>query len=230
MFLFPTAFVLSGVFTESLFLFLLIACFYYAKKKDWWKAGIAGFFLSLTRFWGVFVILPLLYEYLKARNFEIKRIRKDALWLLLVPLGLVLFSCYGYYKIGAYFSYWAVQSKAWGHMFTNPVAVLVNGTAISDVASLFGVFLAIAVLLLMFVFRKKTDFSYWLFSLFLIMAPLLANPNFTALPRYTLVAFASFIILAKLGKNNNLDSLLTIILSLLQGFLMVLFANGFKII
>jgi Gpi18-like mannosyltransferase len=47
--IFPTAFFLNAVYTESLFLFLSLATFYYALKKNFFSAGIFGFFASLTR-------------------------------------------------------------------------------------------------------------------------------------------------------------------------------------
>ncbi|WP_269851356.1 hypothetical protein [Methanosarcina horonobensis] len=60
--LFPISFILSGVFTESLYLALALMCFYYARTGKWQLAGIFGFFLSLTRSVGVLIVLPLLYE------------------------------------------------------------------------------------------------------------------------------------------------------------------------
>ena len=60
--IFPISFILSGCFTESLYLLLTLMCFYYARTSKWQLAGIAGFFLSLTKSMGVLVLLPLLYE------------------------------------------------------------------------------------------------------------------------------------------------------------------------
>ncbi|MEI8097074.1 MAG: hypothetical protein WCG73_03135, partial [Candidatus Moraniibacteriota bacterium] len=48
MLIFPTAFFFNIVYTESLFLFLTIGCFYYAFRKNFWLAGGFAFFGALT--------------------------------------------------------------------------------------------------------------------------------------------------------------------------------------
>ena len=102
LFIWPTSFILSGVLSEALFLMLVIGCFYYARKGAWLKAGITGFFLSLTRVPGVCVGIPLLYDYMKEKNFRLKSIRIDILALALLPLGLLVFCVYNYYLTGDY--------------------------------------------------------------------------------------------------------------------------------
>ncbi|MEM4266409.1 MAG: hypothetical protein QXX65_05035, partial [Candidatus Woesearchaeota archaeon] len=221
---------LSGVFTESLFLLLLVMSLYYAKTGKWWKAGISGFFISQKRIWGVFVILPLFYEYFRQKGFCIRKIERNVLWLFLVPLGLLLFMSYSYWLTGDFFAYFTVQKNALGHTFTNPFSTLAEGLSMNNVVIVFCTSLTIAALLLLVVFCKKTDLSYLFFSLFLIIAPLMAKPNPTALPRYVVVAFAMYLVLGKISKNNSVDHLLTAVSGVLQGFMMVLFANGFKII
>lgn len=118
LFLFPTAYILSGVFTESLFLALALACFYYARKGNWFLVGILGFALSLTRSVGVFIILPVLYEYLKSKSLD-----RDIFYLLLIPLGLILFMIYNYYLTGDFLAFVHIQS-AWGRHLANPLKTI----------------------------------------------------------------------------------------------------------
>ena len=61
--LFPTGFFLLAPYTESLFLALTLASFWLARTDRVWAAGAAGFLASLTRYQGVFLVLPLAYEY-----------------------------------------------------------------------------------------------------------------------------------------------------------------------
>ena len=75
LFLFPTAFILSAVMTESLFLALTIACFYYARKHAWLASGILGMLAALTRPYGVVIFIPIAYEYLSSAGFNLKNIR-----------------------------------------------------------------------------------------------------------------------------------------------------------
>jgi hypothetical protein len=62
---FPLAFFLSALYTESLLLCLSIACIYYARKQNWWLAGLCGGLAALTRLQGVALIIPLSWEYLR---------------------------------------------------------------------------------------------------------------------------------------------------------------------
>ena len=100
MLIFPTSFFFSIIYTEGLFLFLSISAFYYARKRNWKIVGVLGFFASLTKFIGVFIFIPLLFEYLELNfsSFKLKKekIKKDMLYLLLIPAGLLSFMVYLY--------------------------------------------------------------------------------------------------------------------------------------
>lgn len=63
--LFPLAFFLSAIYTESLLLCCSIACIYYARRQNWWLAGLCGGLAALTRLQGVALIVPLTWEYLR---------------------------------------------------------------------------------------------------------------------------------------------------------------------
>ncbi|MFH1601757.1 MAG: hypothetical protein ABIB61_02250 [Candidatus Shapirobacteria bacterium] len=62
-FFFPTAFFFGSVYTESLFLFLVLLTFYLAKKGKFLGAGIAAGLASYTRLVGIFLLPALLLEY-----------------------------------------------------------------------------------------------------------------------------------------------------------------------
>ena len=117
LFLFPTAFILSAVLSDSLFLALLVSCFYYARKGNWFFSGVLGFLLSLTRSIGVFMVVPLLIEYLRVKKFnprtisihELKKIDRNILFLLLLPAGLTVFSVYNYYLTGDFFGFATIR-------------------------------------------------------------------------------------------------------------------------
>jgi hypothetical protein len=61
--LFPTAFYLSAIYTESLFLACSVASIYYARKQCWWLSGLCGGLASLTRAQGVLLVVPVVWEY-----------------------------------------------------------------------------------------------------------------------------------------------------------------------
>ena len=61
--LFPTSFYLSAAFSESVFLVCALACIYYARRHQWWLAGLCGGLASLARIQGLMLFAPVLWEY-----------------------------------------------------------------------------------------------------------------------------------------------------------------------
>lgn len=227
--LFPTAFILSGVFSESLFLALVIMAYYYAKKGNWLFVGVLGFFTSLTRPPGVIIIIPLLYEYLKQADFRIENIRFNVLYLLLIPCGISLFAIYNYYLTGDFLAFVHIQSS-WGGRIVNPVTELYYRLISSDVHVLFGALFTSACIILLVLYHKKVDFSLWLFATFMILIPLSTPSSSWSMARYMVVVFPLFIILAKVGKDRVIDQAMTIILALFQGFFMAIWTTSYLFI
>ena len=81
LFFFPTAFFFTSVYTESLFLFLVLASFYFARQGKFGRAGLIAGLASYTRLAGVFLLPALLTEYyqqasrrgMKERLFALKK-------------------------------------------------------------------------------------------------------------------------------------------------------------
>jgi hypothetical protein len=233
----PTAFILSGVFTESLYLMLAILCFYLAEKKQWLLVGIAGFFLALTRSVGVLIVVPMLYEYLKSNDFQAKKIRYDILFLLLIPLGLSLFAIYNFHLTGNFFAFSNIQS-AWNRSLSDPLSAIVNGLrkgflqpnvrTLFKIKALLESTFSIAALGLLCIFFRKIPVSYWIFGIYSIVVPLLAGID--SMPRFILPIFPLYILLAKLASNRFFDQVVTLSLGLVQGFLMVFWSCGYSLV
>lgn len=218
--LFPSAFILSGVFSESIFLMLLVMCFYYARKENWLFAGICGFYLSLTRLQGILVLIPLLYEYWRSNNYKIA-FKPKVLYLMLIPFGLAIFSLYNYYLTGDYLAFVHI-SKVWNNELMNPLEALYMCMTSQYIQAQFGAYFAILAFALLTIFYRKVGGAYYILSVMFIFTSLAAGEGtqFSVL-RYLLVVFPLFILLAKLGKNAAFDQVVTISMALLQGFLMV---------
>jgi Gpi18-like mannosyltransferase len=222
LFLFPTAYILSAVLTESLFLSLVLACFYYARKEDWFLVGLSGFFLSLTRSIGVFIFIPLLYEYLKS-----KRTNRDIFYLLLIPFGLLIFMIQNYYLTGDFLAFLHIQT-AWDRSLANPLSVIYEGFTSSKIDPFFlSIFTAICLSMLI-VYYNKIRVSYWIYCALCLIIPL--SSGLYSMPRFALVGFPLFILFAKLTEEKDIDEILIISLALLQGCLMVFWSNGTNLI
>jgi len=105
----PMAFFLSAVYSESLYLVLSIGLFWSAREGRWGYVGLLGALASATRSTGVVLLVPALILYLygprrdrapdhagpgRARLAPRYRLRADALWLALVPAGIVIYGAY----------------------------------------------------------------------------------------------------------------------------------------
>lgn len=99
---FPTAFFLAGGYTESLYLALVLAAFYYGEERRWlWAAGFAAL-ASITRLQGAVLVLPLGYMYMQQRGFRWRKIDREGIVLALSPALLALYMFYVYVILGDY--------------------------------------------------------------------------------------------------------------------------------
>lgn len=231
LFLFPTAFIFSGVFSESLFLLLLLLTFYLSRHKKWLAVSLSGFFLVLSRPLGILMILPIAFEYFKSKEFKIKNIDYKILYFLFWFLGLGLFLLYVNRLTGNFMGYFNTQNFGWGHVVSNPLLVISQGLFSKDIFRLLSTSIFIIFGFALIVEIKKIKFSYLLAAVLLFVFPLTTGlVALNSMLRYILPIFPFFIGLALLAKNKTSDELLIISLSLLQGFLMVFWTNGLHLI
>jgi hypothetical protein len=227
LFVFPSAFILSAVFAESLFLTLLVLCFYYAKREKWLLAGIAGFFMALTKAIGIIVILPLLYEYLKTKNFRLRDVKRDVFFLLMIPLGICVFAIYTYRLTGDFYAYVFAQISGWGTGISNPIQLLYKNI-FTDIHVVLAV---LAIVALLSLFWKRIGFSYWLLGMLFLTSSLMSGQGFIfSIGRFVLVIFPIYIALAELGRDREVDQAVTIFLAVLQGCFMAFWSAGFNVI
>ncbi|MBI2953867.1 MAG: glycosyltransferase family 39 protein [Chloroflexi bacterium] len=227
--LFPTAFFFLAVYTESLFLALTLATFWSARKSNWVAAGILGLLASLTRSTGLFLLLPLLVEYLQQRGFRPREVKADVLSLLLVPAGMAIYALYNFIYFGDPLAFvraqihwergldlpWQTLVIAWDSavngtnipLVTEPdgsllyQALYTSNLAVGDAVNLVFFVFGLALSFLAFVKLRPT---YACYALLVILVPLI-NPSETqpllSMPRFMLVLFPLLFVLALIGKN-----------------------------
>ncbi|UEC40108.1 hypothetical protein [Methanothrix sp.] len=219
MMLFPTAFIYSGIFTESLFLALALGCFYYSRLGKWYLVGILGFCLTLTRSLGILILLPMAYEYWKA-----KPPLRNALFLIMIPLGLFAFMAFCYIRTGDPIAFVHVQA-AWGRVLVNPVVTIYKYLLCPEFIPQFLAVFALVSLGVMTIFVRRIRSSYWLFGICVLLIPL--STGIESMGRYPLTCWPLFLIPAQTTKY---EELLTVALALLQGGLMVFWCTGSHLI
>ncbi|HEY3042603.1 MAG TPA: mannosyltransferase family protein [Vicinamibacterales bacterium] len=111
--IFPFAFFFGVVYTESLFLLLTVACFYAFRTRRWVWGGLAGAVATATRVNGI-LMLPAL-AWIAWRTAVDRRDRiLAAVGLVLVPLGVGLYSLYVYSLSGDPLE-WVASIQRWGY-------------------------------------------------------------------------------------------------------------------
>ena len=134
---FPTSFFFSAVYTEALFLALSVGAIYAARRDRWAIASLLACLAAASRSNGLLVIVPLAWIYLYGpRDAEPRGatgswwrprypLSRSALWLLLVPAGVVAYLGYLWITHNAPLAPFQVQS-AWQRQFAGPFGAIVH--------------------------------------------------------------------------------------------------------
>ncbi len=128
----PMAFFFSAVYSESLYLALSVGVFLAARQGRWVWVGVLGALAAATRSAGVVLMLPALMLYLygpredRLPDFAALgrlrpryRLRRDVLWLGLLPAGVGLYMGYLALSGGDPLAPFHVQD-VWGRHFAGP--------------------------------------------------------------------------------------------------------------
>jgi hypothetical protein len=234
----PTAFFFSALYTEGLFLLLVVGCFSLA-RSDWrWKwlcASLVGMLASLDRFAGLLLFPVLLVEYMSQTGWKWRRIKPDILWTALVPAGIGLYAGFLWLRFGSpsvlaetmqkgwnhhgslfFVTYWESLSQLWQSLIgafppgKDPVLYYGQGNRLYIVLDLM---LPLILLLGAFVGRKRLLASEWVWLVLGIVYPLSTNITFS-LARYVLPLWPGLIWIGEPGKWRRLVGFALIILSL----------------
>ncbi|OIP24673.1 hypothetical protein AUK11_02625 [bacterium CG2_30_37_16] len=224
MLIFPTAFFFNAVYTESLFLFLSVAAFYYSFKKKYLISAAFGFLSSITRITGIFLIIPLFWEYCK--EFGKKGIfKKEFYYLFLIPLGTLGFFTYHFLKFGNFFLFLEVE-RNWGRAFDFGRDVpAVNFTNPAIVNYSFDVLCVIFAVTMSVIVLKKLRTSYGIYMFTTILVAL-STGTMMSIERYILILFPIFIYAASI-KNELTKNAWVLISTLLLAIDITLFVNNY---
>ena len=237
--IFPTAVFLAAIYTESLFVLLLLSSIYLARRNKWLGASLVALLLTATRPVGIIIIPVLFLEYLEQRHFKWKEVKADILWLLLVPLGLISYMSYLWYKFSDPFLFLTSQqnwSRATSPSIFTPFTTL--GSYLHDFflyqggnlrywivnASdlLFFVF-GITMSILVFIKLRK---SYGLLVFLGSVIPLLTG-TLISVSRFILVLFPIYLLFAKWGERQIINYIIILIFVPLFILFTILFTSWY---
>ncbi len=124
---FPTAFFLNAPYTEALFVAFTAGSYWAAYvRRDLLLAGVLGALAAATRNLGVLLLIPLLYEWLRAR----REFGWRGLFALgLVPTGLLGYAAFLWARFGDPVIFARQQAAYWGRELTDPGDTLARAWA-----------------------------------------------------------------------------------------------------
>jgi hypothetical protein len=227
--LFPTTFFLNAAYTESLFLALSAGSMWAMRvKKDLLVACVLAGFAAATRNVGIFLVVPLMYEWIK----DVERSRWQGVYLLLAPGGLFAYMVYLWVRFGDPLLFYSAQ-ESWGRQATGPLdtasrawGAAVEGAGrlldpdlwahptlgnaanqLAEASNLFNLAFFVFAMVVLLAGSRYLPLSLTIYGLLLVApATLFGTPGSPLMgtPRYVLVAFPVFIVLALLFRNRVL--------------------------
>jgi hypothetical protein len=227
--LFPTTFFLNAAYTESLFLALSAGSMWAMRvRKDLLLACVLAGFAAATRNVGIFLVVPLMYEWIK----DVERFRWRGVYLLLAPGGLFAYMVYLWVRFGDPLLFYSAQ-ESWGRQATGPLdtasrawGAAVEGAGrlldpdlwahptlgnaanqLAGASNLFNLAFFVFAMVVLLAGSRYLPLSLTIYGLLLVApATLFGTPGSPLMgtPRYVLVAFPVFIVLALLFRNRVL--------------------------
>jgi hypothetical protein len=239
--IFPTAIFFSAVYSESLFLCLTVASFYYVRERRWVTAGVFGFFAALTRSEGVLLAAPLFIEWVVAAKeggreffrYWFDDVVKPLIGMALVPLGLAAYMAYLWVLNGDPLRFSHVQTH-WGRHFAPPwesvsytVHKMLHATTTQTVAneSLELAFTALMLIVLALGLRRLR-LSYVVYMALSVIIPMCTS-SLMSMPRFALVLFPMFALFGLWGARPTFSNAYVAFSLPLLGLFTVLFADWY---
>lgn len=198
--IFPTAVLLSAVYSESLFLGLAIGALYAGRRRRWLVAAILGALAALTRSIGGLIAIPLVVQYVAAHRWRFRAWFSGAAVYAIIPVVVLAYLGYVGMLLGGQTTYLASHYAGWQSHFPSLPALFHQLTAgklfgYRDGALDLGLGLVFCVFLVPLAVRLRPE--YTAYAAAFTLAPIILAGNTMALSRYLLVSWPHFLYLAQ---------------------------------
>lgn len=210
---FPTSFYFVSVYTEGLFLALIVWSFYLARTKNWLGASLLGLLAASTRVIGILMFPTLLLEAINQKMMS----KRFPVYIFIVPLGLLMYMYYLMNKYGdpllfihslsGFGEQRSTTAVILPQVFYRYFVKILPNLNYSFFPNVFTTFLELVVATV-FLFVSVAGFlklrlSYAFYLAFGFLIPTLSG-SFSSLPRYVIVLFPAFLIFSVILYKNSL--------------------------
>ncbi len=230
--IYPTAYFLCAIYTEGLFLALVVASFYYARNGRWLLAGSLGMFASLTRINGIILLPALILEYFSQRGWEWRNVDVNVFWTGLALAGFLIYLIVNYTVTGDFFAFMELQrmywqgridplmgldtALSWATTASFPTNITVGSAQI--IFALLGLLGVVGSFL-----RLRLSYSaYMIFNWMMCVSTCF----WRSIPRYTLAMFPLFFLLGLCGSRKKFNYIIAPIFLTSLCFFTTLFSLG----
>ena len=241
--IFPTSFYFAAVYTESLFLALVVWSFYFSRKKNFLLTSILAGLASATRIIGVIMLPVLFIEWFQQDKKD--RSLKQLAFLGLSGLGIVAYMFYLHMHTGNALEFKTSLEYVYGEQRSDALVLLpqviyryifkilpsMNWSYFAGSFSLLLEFMSGILFLILSIisfFKLRKSYAAYLIAGYLI--PTLSG-SFSSMSRYVLVLFPGFILMAiyveKLPQNTRYTLYIAMIVCL--AIATALFSRGYWI-
>lgn len=234
---FPTAFFFMAVYTEGLFLFLSVLAYYLAMEKRWLASAVVIALASATRLVGIFLIIPLIWEYFSSGQ---KRPAVAAGAIGVSSLGLLSYMAFLYGRTGDALRFFHVQSafgagRSSGNIILLPQVLWRYGkiiftaflqpTPVSYAVTILELAVTgLAAWVLWMAWKIRLNRGLFLYAFVSLLIPTLTG-TLSSMPRYVLAAFPLFVAAARLIGSNRMRRI-AVASGFLEIVLTILFVRG----
>jgi hypothetical protein len=196
---FPKALFTFAAYSESLFLLVFIASYYFLRRKQFALAGLFAGLAMLGRFFGIILALPFIVELAWYCRKDLRKWLRHGWSLLAIPAALAMYMAYLYFALGNALAF-SQAEDSFGRHFVVPVQTLLTALwTMRDLAfgsmyqfdRAFDLTIVIVELALLLAAltpwglrRFRVPISLTLLSLGVLLIPL-SDPLTTYLPAYT---------------------------------------------
>jgi hypothetical protein len=241
--IFPTSFFFSMMYTESLFLFFIVAAIYFARKRLWVWAALMGLLAGTARVVGVLTWGLVMWEWLRVHGWNIETIHRKQSWLNLwqgvkrdwihilviavIPLGILSYIVFLQQTFNDPVAFSTVQS-AWGRENIGPWAVVARdirvlsseGMGLGNLSRILNLTTMAVIVGMSVTIWRRLGAGYALYTLLALLIP--ATSASQSLMRYAVVCFPVFMIFGMWGKHTAFDRAYSTIAAVLLGVLTVI--------
>ncbi len=115
--LLPGVFFFVAPMSDGLFVLLCACCLYFARTGRWGAGCLFGCLACFTRSTGLSLLVPLLFELVRARNQGGRKALVRGLSMLALPAGFGAYCCINYAVSGNFFQFMVYEKSYWSQSF-----------------------------------------------------------------------------------------------------------------